>query len=319
MMLRRQRRPARASRLSGWLLRMAAVFAVAALAGVPLALAQVSLSAGGAPAPPTLTQHVTDLTGTLQAAQVAELETTLAALEKRKGSQLAILMVPSTGDTPLEAYSLAVVEKSKLGRVKVDDGLLLLVAKDDRKARVEVGYGLEGVVTDAISSRVIREYLAPRFRENDYFGGLRDASGVLVKLVDGEPLPAPLADEPSGRRQGGGSSLPFAVFVGLFIGMFAGGTRLKPMLVRRIGAGGIAAGLAWLLFSAGIASIAAFVVAFLVSAGGGGRFGSGGGSHGIFPSGGWGGGGGGFGGGGGGGGWSGGGGSFGGGGASGGW
>ena len=316
MMFRRQRRPARASRRSGWLLRMAAVFAVAALAGVPLALAQVSLSAGGAPAPPMLTQHVTDLTGTLQAAQVAELEATLAALEKRKGSQLAILMVPSTGDTPLETYSLAVVEKNKLGRVKVDDGLLLLVAKDDRKARIEVGYGLEGVVTDAISSRVIREYLAPRFRENDYFGGLRDASGVMVKLVDGEPLPAPLAEEPSGQRRGG-SSLSFAVFVGLFIGMFAGGTRLKPVLLRRVGAGGIAAGLAWLLFSAGLAAIVSFVVAFLVSAAGGGRFGSGGGSHGIFPSGGWGGGGGGFGGSGGG--WSGGGGSFGGGGASGGW
>ena len=311
----RQRRPGRASRLSGWLLLVAAALALAPLAGVPRAQAQVSLSAGGTPAPPTLTQHVTDLTGTLQPAQVAELESTLAALEQRKGSQLAILMVPSTGDTPLETYSLAVVEKYKLGRVKVDDGLLLLVAKDDRKARIEVGYGLEGVVTDAISSRVIREYLAPRFREGDYFGGLRDASGVLVKLVDGEPLPAPLADEPSVRPQRG-SSLPFAVFVGLFIGMFAGGTRLKPIVLRRIGAGGIAAGLAWLLFSAGLASVVAFVVAFLVSAAGGGRFGSGGGSHGIFPSGGWGGGGG-FGGGGGG--WSGGGGSFGGGGASGGW
>lgn len=315
MMFRRQRRPGRASRLSGWLPRVAAAFVVATLAVVPLALAQVSLSAGSSPAPPTLTQHVTDLTGTLQATQVAELEAALAALEKRKGGQLAILMVPSTGDTPLETYSLAVVEKNKLGRVKVDDGLLLLVAKDDRKARIEVGYGLEGVVTDAISSRVIREYLAPRFRENDYFGGLRDASGVLVKLVEGEPLPAPLAEEPSGQRRGG-ASLPLAVFLGLFIGMFAGGTRLKPLLLRRVGAGGIAAGLVWLLFSAGLASIVSFVVAFLVSAAGGGRFGSGGGSHGIFPSGGWGGGGG-FGGGGGG--WSGGGGSFGGGGASGGW
>lgn len=316
MMSSPQRRPDWASRLSGWL-RLHAVAGVAvALAFAPMVLAQVALSAGGAPPPPTLTQHVTDLTGTLQPAQVAELEATLAALEQRKGSQLAILVVPSTGDMPLESYSLAVVEKNKLGRVKVDDGLLLLVAKDDHKARIEVGYGLEGVVTDAISSRIIREYLAPRFREDDYFGGLRDASGALVKLVDGEPLPAPLADEPSPQRQGGGSSLPFAVGVGLFIGMFAGGTRLKPVLLRRIGAGGIAAGLAWFLFSAGLASIASFVVAFLVSAAGGGRFGSGGGSHGIFPSGGWGGGGG-FGGGGGG--WSGGGGSFGGGGASGGW
>jgi uncharacterized protein len=210
---------------------------------------------------------------------------------------------------------LQVAEKTKLGRVKVDDGLLLLVAKDDRKARTEVGYGLEGVVTDAISSRVIREYLAPKFRQGDYAGGLRDATTVLVKLVDGEPLPAPMAAEPS-RGGDAGSSLPFAVMVGLFIGMFAGATRLKPLALRRIGAGGAAAGIAWLIFSAGFSAVVAFVVAFLVSAAGGGRFGSGRGNYGVFPGGGWGGGG--FGGGGGGG-WSGGGGSFGGGGASGGW
>jgi uncharacterized protein len=292
------------------------VLCVVALA-VPGAWAQVSLSAGGVPPPPTLAQHVTDLSGTLQAADRDALEQALVALEKRKGSQVAILMVPSTGDTPIEQYALQVAEKNKLGRVKVDDGLLLLVAKDDHKARIEVGYGLEGVVTDAIASRVIREYLAPKFRQDDYAGGLRDATSVLVKLVDGEPLPAPLADEPSGGG-GGGSSLPFAVFVGLFIGMFAGATRLKPVALRRIGAGGAAAGLAWLLFSAGLSAIVAFVVAFIVSAAGGGRFGSGRGNYGMFPGGGWGGGG--FGGGGGGGGgWSGGGGSFGGGGASGGW
>jgi uncharacterized protein len=307
----RQRRPARAPALIAWLLAAVGLLAIGGAA-----VAQVSLAAGGAPAPPVLAQHVTDLTGTLQASQVAELEATLVALEKRKGSQLAILVVPSTGDAPIEEYALAVVEKNKLGRMKVDDGLLLLVAKDDRKARIEVGYGLEGVVTDAIASRVIREYLAPRFRQDDYFGGLRDASGALVTLVDGEPLPAPLADEPEPARSKG-SSLSFAVFLGMFIGMFAGGTRLKPVLLRRLGAGGIAAGVAWLLFSVGFAAIVAFVVAFLVAAAGGGRFGSGGGMHGIFPSGGWGGGGGGFGGGGGG--WSGGGGSFGGGGASGGW
>ncbi len=276
--------------------------------------AQVSLSAGGAPPPPMLARHVTDLTGTLQPAQLAELEASLTALEQRKGSQVVILMVPSTGDSPIETYSLAVVEKNKLGRRKIDDGLLLLVAKDDHKARIEVGYGLEGVVTDAISSRVIREFLAPRFREGDYFGGLRDASATLVKLVDGEALPAPMVAEPRSAPQG--SALTFAVIVGLFIGSFAGATRLKPLVLRRIGAGAVAAGLAWLLFSAGLGALVAFVVAFLVSAAGGGRFGSGSGSHGIFPSGGWGGGGG-FGGGGGG--FSGGGGSFGGGGASGGW
>lgn len=257
---------------------------------------------------PVLRQHVTDLTGTLSADQVAELEAPLAALEQRKGSQLAVLMVASTGGQSIEEYSLAVAEKNKLGRFKVDDGLLLLIAKDDRRARIEVGYGLEGAVTDALSSRIIREYLTPRFREGDYFGGIRDSDAALVKLVDGEALPEPLA----GDEQEAPPPLLFAVFLGLFVGMFASGTGIRPVTLRRLGAGGMAAGLAWLIFSIGFAAAIAGVVAFLASAAGGGRFGSGRGGWGSFPGGGgWDGGGGG--------GWSGGGGSFGGGGASGRW
>jgi len=261
---------------------------------------------------PVLRQHVTDQTGTLSAAQIGELEADLVALEQRKGSQLSVLVVATTGELPIEEYSLAVVEKNKLGRRKIDDGLLLLVAKDDRKARIEVGYGLEGVVTDAIASRVIREYLTPRFREGDYFGGLKDADAALIKLVDGEPLPPPMVSESDSGS--GPPPLVFAVFIGLLIGMLASATALRPVTLRRLGAGGIAAVLGWLIFSAGLSAVIAAVVAFLASSSGGGRFGSGRGGWGSFP-----GGGGGWGGGGGGGGWSGGGGSFGGGGASGGW
>jgi uncharacterized protein len=169
---------------------------LAAVLSLPSALALAQ-----AAAEPRLTQHVTDRTGTLSAEQVAQLEAPLVALEQRKGAQVAILVVASTGEQSLEDYSLAVAEGNKLGRAKPDDGLLLLVAKDDRKARIEVGYGLEGAVTDALSSRIIREYLAPRFREGDYFGGLRDAEAALVKLVDGEQLPAPMADAPSVNRR----------------------------------------------------------------------------------------------------------------------
>ena len=225
-----------------------------------------------------------------------------------------MLLIPSTGEQALENYSLAVVEQNKLGRKGIDDGLLLLVAKDDRKARIEVGYGLEGVVTDAISSRVIREYLAPKFRNNDYAGGINDAVDVIVKLVDGEPLPAPMAAERSGDRES--SAVVFAAVIGLFIGLLAAGTRIKPVFLRRLGAGGLAAGAAFLLFSVGFSVFIAAVVAFIVASAGPGRFSSGGGGWGSFPgggSGGWGGGSSG------GGGWSGGGGSFGGGGASGGW
>lgn len=288
------------------------VLAAALLLAPPLAMAaQPTLVAPPTAAEPLLRQHVTDRTGTMSAAQLAELEAPLADLERRKGSQVAVLVVGSTGETPIEEYALAVAEANKLGRKKVDDGLLLVIAKDDRKARIEVGYGLEGAVTDALSSRVIREYLAPRFREGDYFGGIRDATAMLVKLVDGEALPPPMAAESSS----GPPPILFAAFIGLFIGMFAGGTGLKPVTLRRIGAGAIAAGLAWLIFSVGLSALIAAVVAFLASSSGAGRFGSGRGGWGSFPGGGgtWGGSSGG------GGGWSGGGGSFGGGGASGGW
>jgi uncharacterized protein len=284
----------------------------AVLLAATLWLAPLSALAGGAG---KLTQHVTDRTGTLSAAQVAELEAPLVALEQRKGAQLAILVVASTGAESLEDYSLATAEENRLGREKPDDGLLLLVAKDDRKARIEVGYGLEGAVTDALASRIIREYLAPHFRQGDYFGGLQEAEAALVKLVDGEALPPPLeAEQAQGSELPG---LPVAVFLGVVIGLVAGGTGLKPRLLRRLGAAGVAGGIAWLLFSVGLMAAVAAVLAFVVAATGGGRFGSGRGPWGSFPGGGtWGGGGLG---GGGGGGWSGGGGSFGGGGASGGW
>ena len=284
------------------------------LAASLLLVATLAVAAPASDGVPVLRQHVTDLTGTLTVAQVSELEASLAALEQRKGSQLTVLMVPSTGERAIEDYSLAVVEKNKTGRAKVDDGLLLLIAKDDRKARIEVGYGLEGAVTDALASRVIREYLAPRFREGDYFGGIRDASATLTKLVDGETLPAPMAPA-AGAGDSGPPPFLFSVMLGLFVGLFAGGTGMKPVTLRRLGAGAVAAGLAWVIFSAGLAVAAAAVVAFLLSGAGGGRFGSGRGGFGSCPGGlgGWGGGGGG------GGGWSGGGGSFGGGGASGGW
>jgi uncharacterized protein len=260
---------------------------------------------------PTLTAHVTDHTHTLTPAQVDQLDQRLRALEARKGSQLVILMVPTTGEETIEGYSLKVAEHNRIGRDKVDDGLLLLVAKDDRKARIEVGYGLEGVVTDAISSRVIREYLAPHFREGDYAGGIDAASAVLEKLVEGEPLPPPMAAQDSG-----GSEPPwiFAIVIGLFVGMFAAGTRMRPVVLRRLGAGGVAAAIAFFVIGGLSALAVAAIVAFLLSgarATSGGRYiGHPGGGGGGWGGGGFGGGGGGF---------SGGGGGFGGGGASGGW
>jgi uncharacterized protein len=270
------------------------------LAGLVLALL-VALPARAADVP-VLRQHVTDTTGTLSAEQVAQLEAQLVALEQRKGSQVAVLMVPTLDGQAIEDYSLAVAEKNKIGRGKVDDGLLLLVAKDDHKARIEVGYGLEGAIPDVVASRVIREYLAPHFRQDDYSGGLQEAIGVLTKLIDGEPLPEPMANDTARANP-----VP-AFFMGLVLGAI-----LTAILSSHRGVGLMLAIvfsllLAWLIWALPMMLAASGAGALFggLRGRGGGRFISGGGF-------------GGWSGGSGGGGWSGGGGSFGGGGASGGW
>ncbi|WP_121358409.1 TPM domain-containing protein [Pseudomonas aeruginosa] len=152
---------------------------------------------------PALARRVTDLTATLGSAERARLEASLAALEARKGAQVAILMVPSTYPDSIEAYATRVFEAWKLGRKGIDDGVLVLVAKDDRRMRIEVGYGLEGTITDIDAGRIIREYMTPAFRQQDYAGGLEAAAQRLVRLIDGEALPPPPRDplEPGAVRQ----------------------------------------------------------------------------------------------------------------------
>jgi uncharacterized protein len=266
------------------------------------------------PAPaPVLAQHVTDTTGTLTPQQISELDARLRALEQRKGSQLAVYMTDSLGGRDVAEVALEIAEKNALGRAKSDDGVLLFIAKDDRKVRIEVGYGLEGAIPDAKAGRIIREYIAPNFRKGDYYQGISDALGALTQLIEGEELPAPLVED--GRQQDSPSGM-FALILGVFVGLMAAGTRIKPVFLRRIGAGILAGALAYAVFTALGTVLIAGAVAFIISSAGPGRFSSGGGGWGSFPGGGsgWGGGGG-FGGGG----FGGGGGGFGGGGASGGW
>src|SRR6185369_15895257 len=136
---------------------------------------------------------VTDLTGTLSAGQKNELDSRIAAFESRRGSQIAVLMLPSTKPEEIEQYSIRVAEAWKIGRKKVDDGLILIVAKDDRRLRVEVGYGLEGAIPDSVAKRVIDERITPRFRAGDFYGGVRDGVDQLIKLAEGEKLPPPAA------------------------------------------------------------------------------------------------------------------------------
>jgi uncharacterized protein len=142
------------------------------------------------PVPP-LKSRVTDLTGTLNAQQKSELESRIAAFESRRGSQMAVLMLPSTKPEEIEQYSIRVAEAWKIGRRKVDDGLILIVAKDDRRLRIEVGYGLEGAIPDSVAKRVIDERITPRFKAGDFYGGIRDGVDQLIRLAEGEKLPAP--------------------------------------------------------------------------------------------------------------------------------
>lgn len=289
-------------------------FSLLLLALAPAGPAQ---AAEGDPQPiPPLKAHVTDLTGTLDAQQQQQLESDLTALEKSKGSQLGVLIVPTTQPEDIAQFGIRVGDAWKLGRKGTDDGAILIVAKNDRRVRIEVGRGLEGAIPDAAAARIIREYVTPKFRGGDYYGGIHDATDVLGKLIQGEPLPPPLTDE----RDSGGSdpfnAVIFAVFAILFARSLFGGLSAPP----RAGLTGIVgAGAAWLLSGVLPLAVGLGVVGLVLGllGGGGGGFANRGG-WGGFPGGGGGFGGGGFGGGGGGG-FSGGGGSFGGGGASGSW
>ena len=291
--------------------RLLGLLATALLLALPLHAAD---------AVPKLARHVTDLTGTLTPAQVDQLDTQLLALEKAKGAQLVVLMVASTQPQDIDGYSLAVSEANKVGRKGVDDGVLLLIAKNDRQVRIEVGYGLEGAIPDAAAARIIREYIAPKFRTNDYAGGITDAVTALTQLIDGEPLPAPVQGGPAHERSGFGlqQGLMLGVFLALFLRSVLGraGTWVRAPLGALL-----TGGLLWLLVSTGAGIIGAILGGVLMLLPGGGAGGSmGGGGWGGF--GGFGGGGGfgsGGGGGFGGGGFGGGGGSFGGGGSSGSW
>lgn len=245
---------------------------------------------------PPLTARVTDTTATLTAGQKASLEQTLQALEARKGSQLAVLMVPTTAPETIEQYALRVAELWKLGRKKVDDGAILVVAKDDRALRLEVGYGLEGALNDATSKRIISEIITPRFKQGDLYGGITAGVDQIIRVIDGEPLP-----EPDGRRAGGTTDIEQYIPVIFVLALVVGGV-LRALLGRLPGAlatGGAVAVVAWLFAGALVIAVVAGVIAFLFTLLGGSMGGRGiGGHRGGFGSGGFGGGGGGFGGGG---------------------
>jgi uncharacterized protein len=286
-------------------------------AGLALLLGAVGLArAQGLQPIPKLQARVTDLTGTLTAEQQSTLEAKLAGFETQKGAQIVVLIVATTQPEEIEQYSIRVVEQWKIGRAHVDDGVMLIIAKNDRRVRIEVGYGLEGALTDATTNRIITETIRPFFAQNDFYGGINAGVDQITRVVAGEALPEPNHSVRGGVSRRVSGLLPF-----LFVAVFVGSSVLRGILGRPLGAavtGGLTGFLVWLfaglIGAAVLASLAAFAFSLLSGMNGGSRWSSLGGVGGL---GGWGGGlGGGLGGGGG---FGGGGGGFGGGGSSGSW
>ncbi len=306
----------------------AAIIFIASLLG--LALLWPPARAQSVQAVPALTAHVMDSTGTLNAAQRQALEAKLTAFEQASGAQVVMLLLPSTQPEDIAAYAQRVGDSWKIGRKDVGDGLLLVVAKNDRTVRIETTKTLEGAIPDLAARQIIDSAITPRFRQGDFAGGLDAAADQIMARIRGENLPAPEAPRSTPRGSQGFDWTSLAVF--LFFAVPIGGRLLSSLLGRKLGSlatGGAVGVLAWLFTSSlvvdGVATLAGAVLALVTSLGGLARSGGLGGLGGMgspHGRGSWGGGGGGFGGGGGGGGGSfgsGGGGNFGGGGASGGW
>ncbi|MGQ0501510.1 MAG: TPM domain-containing protein [Panacagrimonas sp.] len=219
---------------------------------------------------PELRARVTDLTGTLGSSQRAALESKLTAFEKEKGSQIAVLLLPTTQPETIEQYSIRVADAWKLGRAEQDDGVLLLVAKNDRALRIEVGRGLEGAIPDAIGKRIVEEIMLPHFRDGAFYRGIDAGVDRILGLIRGEALPEPAREVEISGPSFEGNWMGLLLAGVLFIGQM-----LRRMLGRLLGAGLaglIVFALAMLLLGTlGIAlvmGIAAFVLSFLLSFGG---------------------------------------------------
>ncbi|RZA27998.1 MAG: YgcG family protein, partial [Lysobacteraceae bacterium] len=208
---------------------------------------------------PALDSPVVDTTGTLDPARRQQLEQQARALQAAKGSQLQVLVVASTQPETIEQYTQRVFDQWQLGRKGVDDAVILVVAKDDRRVRIQPGYGLEGAIPDAIANRIIQEYLAPKFRTGDFGGGIADATAQLARLVQGESLPPPVSGNRAESR--GGGDWMFALFAAFIAATFLRGVLSRaPKGLRSLVTGAGAGGVAWLLSSlVPVAGIAAFI------------------------------------------------------------
>jgi uncharacterized protein len=225
---------------------------------------------------PKLNARVTDLTGTLTAEQQSSLDDKLAAFEARKGSQVAVLVVATTEPEEIAQYSIRVVDQWKLGRRAVDDGALLIVAKNDRELRIEVGRALEGALPDVTANRIISETIVPLFRQGDFYGGINAGLDQMIRVIDGEPLPAPDLGWQGSSARGLSHLLPF-----LFVAVFFGSVVLRSLFGRGLGAviAGAATGavvyfVGQALFIALVAALIAFLFVLISGFSGGGTWSS---------------------------------------------
>ena len=241
---------------------------------------------------PTLTSRVIDQTGTLAESERADIEAKLAAFEQRKGSQIVVLMVATTQPEDIASFANRVGNAWRIGRKEVGDGILVIVAKNDRKMRIEVAKTLEGAVPDLAAIRIIDEEMKPRFRNNDFAGGLNAAVARLIGLVDGEALPAPS----NGSSEGSGDGIDWenlAIF--LFIGVFIAAPIVRSVVGKKLGSVVMGGGIGVVAFFittsvviAVLAGLAALMVSLFsaVAASSPGRRGGGGGGFGGWTGGG---------------------------------
>jgi uncharacterized protein len=210
---------------------------------------------------PPLVGRVVDQTGTLSSGDVAALNQTIRDFESRKGSQIAVLIVPTTDGEAIEQFSLRAAEAWKIGRKKIDDGAMLVVAKNDRHLRIEVGYGLEGALTDVTTKRIIDEEITPKFKSGDFAGGISAGVNKMIRVIDGEKLPAP---EPPHWQNTGLFDVSDMFNPFLLIPVFLLGGAMRSMFGRLVGSavsGGVVTLVAWFLFGSLVAAIVAGLIA----------------------------------------------------------
>jgi uncharacterized protein len=236
------------------------------IGSVAVWLAGLLLMAGAAQAQlavPALSAHVIDTTGTLDAAQLQSLDAKLGAFELSRGSQVVILLVPTTQPEDITSYANRVANVWKIGRKEIGDGLLVVVAKNDRKVRIEVAKTLEGAIPDLAAKRIIEQAITPRFKQGDFAGGLEAGSDHIMKLITGEALPAPTPSANASAQDFQWMELAIFAFIAVpVVGKVARslmGSKLGT-LVTGTAAGGMALFMTSSLLIAGLVAVAAMVL-----------------------------------------------------------